>query len=81
MFALETHLALSVIIPLIGGLGVAALGSMPNLRETVTLGTAGLLFLNVMVILQAVMAGTSPEVSLVSTLPGIDIALKVNPSA
>lgn len=79
MFSLETHLLLSIFIPLIGGLGVAAFGSMPNLRETVTLGTAGLLFLNVLVILQAVMAGISPEVSLISTLPGIDIALKVEP--
>ncbi|WP_169569273.1 proton-conducting transporter membrane subunit [Sneathiella limimaris] len=79
MFTLETHLILSLFIPLIGGVFVAALGSMPNLRETATLTTAGLLFLNVMVILQAALGGIYPEASLISTLPGLDIALKVEP--
>ena len=79
MFSLETHLALALAIPLLGGLGVFAFGRMPNLRETVTLVSAGLLFLNVIVILNAVLDGASPEISFISTMPGLDIAFKVEP--
>ncbi len=79
MFSLETHLILSLIIPLLGGIGVFAFGRMPNLRETATLTSAVLLFINVMVILQAVLSGASPKTELISTLPGLSISLRVEP--
>nr|WP_199899546.1 proton-conducting transporter membrane subunit [Sneathiella glossodoripedis] len=79
MFSLETHLALTLLIPLLGGIGVFLFGSMPNLRESATLGAAALLFLNVLVILQSVLSGTYAQVDLIDTLPGLGISLKVEP--
>ena len=57
MFALETHVALSLIIPLVGALGIAITSSVPNIRETVTLVTSVLLCLNVFSILPSIMNG------------------------
>jgi len=79
MISLDLQVALALFIPLIGALGIAAFGSMPNIRESITLITAGLLFATVMSILSAVMGGASPEISLISTLSGLEIALKVEP--
>lgn len=79
IFALETHVVLALYIPLVGALGIAAFGAAPNLRETVTLLTAALLFTNVMMILPHILEGTEPVVTLITTLPGLDISFKVEP--
>ena len=53
---------LSLLIPL-GGAGLIALNhDRPNLREAVTLGTAGALFLTALSLLPAVMAGDRPNI-------------------
>lgn len=79
MFSPEIHLALTVFIPLVGGIGVALFGKMPNVRDSITLVTAAVLFLNVMQILGFVLDGNTIAVSLISTLPGLELALNVEP--
>jgi multicomponent Na+:H+ antiporter subunit D len=70
---------LALAIPLAGALPIALTGGWPNLRESVTLVTAGLLFLTVASLLPEVLAGARPSVTLVETLPGLPIALSVEP--
>jgi len=79
MITLELQVALALFIPLIGAIGVSISGASQNVRDGITLATAGILFVNVMSILVAVWSGASPEISLISSLPGLDVALKVEP--
>ncbi|MGF1610197.1 MAG: monovalent cation/H+ antiporter subunit D family protein [Kiloniellales bacterium] len=70
---------LALAIPLAGALPIALTGGWPNLRESVTLVTASLLFLTVASLLPDVLAGARPAVTLVEILPGLPIALHVEP--
>ena len=72
--------ALALTIPVAGALGVWLAGALPNLREAVTLVTAGALFAVVVPgLAPQVLAGERPELSLVETLAGIEIAMRVEP--
>ena len=51
----ETTIILAVFLPLAGALGSAAAGRWPNLREAVTLATAGALTINVWSLLPAML--------------------------
>ena len=75
----ETAAWLALAIPLIGAVPIALAGARPNLRETVTLITAGLLFATVLTLLPRVFDGARPAVVLFETLPGLPIALAVEP--
>lgn len=75
----ETLTWLALAIPLAGAIPIALTGAMPNLRETITLITAGLLFLVVASLLPEVLNGARPEVILAETLPGLPIKLQVEP--
>ena len=67
-------------LPLIGALGIALAGRVSaNLREAVTLLTAGALAFTVWQLVPEVMAGGRPGVTLAEVLPGIDIAFTVEP--
>lgn len=67
-------------IPLIGALGIALAGRInDNLREAVTLITAGILAWVVWGILPEIQAGGRPAVSLTEIIPGIEIAFRVEP--
>ncbi len=72
-------LALAFVIPLVGAVGIALAGKWPNLREGVTLATAVLLFGTVLQLLDPVLAGARPELTLFEILPGLSIAFKVEP--
>jgi multicomponent Na+:H+ antiporter subunit D len=72
-------LALTLLIPSVGAVAVAATGRWPNLREGVTLTTAGLLLLVVLAIFSDLEAGRPAALLLVETLPGLPIALAVEP--
>ncbi len=72
-------LALAFVLPLVGALGIALAGKWPNLREGVTLATAVLLFGTVLQLLDPVLAGARPELTLFEILPGLSIAFKVEP--
>ncbi|GLQ07094.1 monovalent cation/H+ antiporter subunit D family protein [Sneathiella chinensis] len=79
MFAIETHVALAILIPLLGAIGIALAGKAPNIRETVTLVTAGLLFANVLTIVPHVLAGEVLVYELAAILPGLSLTLNVEP--
>ena len=72
-------LALAFVIPLLGAVGIALAGKSPNLRESITLASAVLLFGTVLQLLDPVLAGERPELVLFEILPGLNIAFKVEP--
>lgn len=75
----ETLMLLALVVPTLGAFGIAFTGSSPNLRETVTLVTAGILLVIVGSILPEVLAGGRPQVTLVEWVPGISLMLEVEP--
>ena len=75
----DLALAVALLLPVAGALLIAATGKWPNLREAVTLSTGGLLLLTVLTILSQVEQGARPALTLVETLPGLSIALAVEP--
>jgi multicomponent Na+:H+ antiporter subunit D len=76
----EMLIVLALAIPVAGALAIAAAGRIgPNVRETVTLLTAGLLAFTVWQIVPIVFAGERPGVTLVEWLPGLSIAFRVEP--
>lgn len=85
MFDLSPPL-LAIYIPLIGALLIALAGRWPNLREALTLGTAGALLYNVVGIVPRVLApnfwaayAKAPPLRLVEVVPGVFLELKVEP--
>ncbi len=75
----ETAILLALIVPLAGAGLIVATGARPNLRESVTLATAGVLFLLVASLFPAVFSGARPAVTLGEMLPGLSIAFVVEP--
>jgi multicomponent Na+:H+ antiporter subunit D len=76
----ESQILLAMLIPLAGAVGIAFAGRVgPNVREAVTLVTAGLLAYTVWQIVPVVFAGGRPGVTLTELVPGIDIAFRVEP--
>lgn len=75
----ETLVLLSVILPAVGGLLIVLTGRSPNVREGVTLVTAGALLAVVVTLLRHVLDGARPRVVLVETLPGLPLELAVEP--
>jgi len=72
-------IAAGILLPAFGALGIALAGRRPNLRESVTLATAGLLFACVLTLLPTVMAGGRPQLFLLELLPGIALGFRVEP--
>ena len=76
----ENAILAALALPLLGALGIALAGRVSaNLRETITLVTAGGLAGTVWQIAPAIMAGDRPGVTLAEVLPGIEIAFRVEP--
>ncbi|MDQ2081309.1 proton-conducting transporter membrane subunit [Xanthobacteraceae bacterium Astr-EGSB] len=75
----ETLITLAILTPLVGALVIPLFHDRPNLRETVTLVTAGTLLLIVVNLLGPVLAGGRPEVTFVEVVPGLSLAFKVEP--
>jgi multicomponent Na+:H+ antiporter subunit D len=75
----DSALAVALLLPILGALLTAATGRWPNVREAVTLSTAGLLFLVVLSIYSDLDAGARPALTLVETLPGLSMALALEP--
>jgi multicomponent Na+:H+ antiporter subunit D len=69
----------AIALPALGAVLIALLGRWPNLREGATLLTAALLFGLVIGLLPDVLAGESEQVVLLATLPGIALALQIEP--
>ncbi|MEM1298739.1 MAG: proton-conducting transporter membrane subunit, partial [Pseudomonadota bacterium] len=76
----ETLIQLALGIPTLGALGIAVTGFNRNLRETVTLVTAGALFwVVVLTLLPMVIDGARPEWTAVTIVDGISIGFAVEP--
>ncbi len=69
----------SLILPLCGAVGIVLARRWPNLRESVTLVTAIVLFMCVCQLLTPVLAGARPELTLLEPLPGLPFAFRVEP--
>ena len=73
-------IAASLAIPLTGALAIAISGRInDNLRETVTLVTAGALLLVVWSLVPDLMAGARPELQLFEVVPGIQLGFRIEP--
>ena len=75
----EIAIWLCLLVPAMGSLFVWLTGNYPNLREGVTLATAGVLSCLVLLIVVRVGAGERPEAVFFEMLPGLSIAFKVEP--
>ncbi len=76
----ETTILLAIVLPLAGAAGIALAGRVSdNLRETVTLVTAGGLAAVVWSLVPAIMSGARPQAVVAEVLPGIEIAFRVEP--
>lgn len=77
---MESLILAALIVPLAGALLIGLAGRInPNLRELVTLTTAGLLIFCVWSLLPAIYQGDRPGLQLAEVLPGIHIAFQVEP--
>ncbi len=72
-------LMLAMLIPLAGAGGILLLRKQPNLRESVSLLAAVLLFLTVASLMPAVASGERPVLELFEILPGIGLAFHAEP--
>ena len=75
----ENAIALAVALPLAGAVLIVLCDRRPNLRETVTLATAVLLFATVASLVPTVSAGGRPDLVLVELFPGLPLRLTVEP--
>jgi multicomponent Na+:H+ antiporter subunit D len=69
----------AIAVPFIGAIGIALAHRAPNVREGVTLVTAGLLAWLVWSLAGPVMGGARPEVAVIDVVPGLTLAFKVEP--
>jgi multicomponent Na+:H+ antiporter subunit D len=74
-----TAVQLAIAVPLFGALLIGLSRSHPNLRETATLVSAAGLFALVLSILGDLQDGTEPAAILAEMLPGLPLALRVEP--
>ena len=79
MLAPSQAMLAALLVPSLGAVLIALSGRRPNLRETVTMVSAALLLGCVLSVLPAVLAGGRPSLHLVDVLPGLSLALQVEP--
>jgi len=72
-----TLIAVTLAVPIIGAVFIAAFHRQPNLREAVTLLTAVLLFTCVIALLPQVLGGAQPALHLLDVLPGLALTFRV----
>ena len=76
----QSTILLALLLPLAGAAGIALAGRVnANLRETVTLLTAGGLAVTVWSLVPGIMAGDRPGVTVTELLPGVELAFRVEP--
>jgi multicomponent Na+:H+ antiporter subunit D len=78
MSAADTIL-LSLLLPLLGAVGIGLTGRWPNLRETVTLVTAATLALTVWSLAPAILDGERPRVVVAEVFGDLTLAFSVEP--
>jgi multicomponent Na+:H+ antiporter subunit D len=75
----ERLVVLAVLVPFVGALIIPICHKLPNLRETVTLATAGALCFVVANLLTLVLDGARPDIQVIEVAPGLALAFKVEP--
>ena len=75
----QSLLALCIALPAAAAALIAVCGRWPNLREAVSLGSAAALFVAVLSLAPPVLAGERPALTLAQMLPGLSIALELEP--
>jgi multicomponent Na+:H+ antiporter subunit D len=75
----ERLVLLAVLAPFVGALIIPLFHRTPNLRETVTLATAGALLIAVASLLAPVLDGARPDAQVIEVAPGLALAFKVEP--
>jgi multicomponent Na+:H+ antiporter subunit D len=75
----ESLVLMAVIVPFVGALVIPLFDKVPNLREAVTLVTAGCLLLAVCCLLAPVLDGARPQVDVMQVAPGLELAFEVEP--
>ncbi|MGE0517362.1 MAG: monovalent cation/H+ antiporter subunit D family protein [Hyphomicrobiaceae bacterium] len=75
----ETLLLAALVIPLLAAVLIPLFHRTPNLRETVTLISAGALAWTVWSLAPHVVAGARPFVHLITVAPGLDLAFRIEP--
>jgi len=73
----ETLMTTILLLPLLGAIGIVATRHHPNLREGVTLVTASLVAILVVIIANQFLAGKEFVLSLAEPMPGLSIAFKI----
>ena len=71
--------SLALIIPAAAAFLIPIFGRWKNVRETVTLIAAGLLFIDVIALLMRVLDGAQPETAGFEIIPGLPLVFKVEP--
>jgi multicomponent Na+:H+ antiporter subunit D len=74
-----TLILLSLAIPLLGALVIALTGANKNLRDSLMVVSALLVFLTVLSLLPSVSAGGRPAISLFEIMPGLAMAFSIEP--
>ena len=77
--AVEQALLAALLVPCAGAALISLAHHRPNLREGVTLATTALLLLCVATVLPSVQQGARPALTLFTMLPGLTLALQVEP--
>ena len=70
-------LLLTLLLPLLGALGIIAVGRFPNLRESVTLVTASLVAVLVVITATRFLGGEEFALTVSEPMPGITIAFRI----
>lgn len=73
----ETLMIATLLLPLIGAIGIIAAKNNPNLRETVTLVTASLVTVLVVMIANQFLNGKEFSLTVAEPIPGLSIAFKI----
>ena len=77
--ALESMLQLSILLPLLATVGIVAVGSRPNLREAVTIGTSLVLFYFVIKLYRGLEQGEVITVQWWQLVPGLQLSFTIEP--
>lgn len=75
----DIAILLVLLLPLVICGGIFVAGSLPNVREGVTLLGASLLFVVIVTVAGKLAAGQAPELSLWQAAPGLEFAFRVEP--
>jgi multicomponent Na+:H+ antiporter subunit D len=68
-----------MLVPLLGALGIALTGRSPNLRDSLMVSSAVLVFLCVLSLVPEVWAGGRPQATLITIMPGLSLAFEIEP--